>query len=105
VPTPRDASRGDIIPLPVIFDLREVLCWFADHPEAFDYVEEVNQITQAIRQFKVSAYEVDQESPQVLVDIFDRLNSYGKQLTRAEIFSALVAGQESDKDETATLDR
>lgn len=29
VPTPRDSSRGDVIPLPVIFDLREVLRWSA----------------------------------------------------------------------------
>jgi hypothetical protein len=105
VPTPRDISRGDIIPLPVIFDLREVLRWFADHPESIDYVDQVNEITQTIRQFKVPAYEVDQDDPEVLEDIFDRLNNYGKRLTRAEIFSALFAGDEADKDETPTLDR
>jgi hypothetical protein len=105
VPTPRDLSRGDIIPLPVIFDLRQVLRWFTQHPEAADYVDDVNEITQTIRQFKVPAYEVAQEDPKVLEDIFDRLNSYGKRLTRAEIFSALFAGDEDDKDDTATLDR
>jgi hypothetical protein len=105
VPTPRDTSRGDIIPLPVIFDLRGVLRWFADHPEVVDYVDEVNEITQTIRQFNVPAYEVDQDDPEVLEDIFDRLNRYGKRLTRAEIFSALFAGKEGDKDETPTLDR
>src|SRR6185312_6791095 len=103
--TPRGASRGDVIPLPVIFDLREVLRWFADHPEAMNHVDEVNEITQTIRQFRVPAYEVDQEDPEVLEDIFDRLNNYGKRLTRAEIFSALFAGKEGDKDETPTLDR
>jgi Protein of unknown function DUF262 len=105
VPTPKDTTRGDVIPLPVIFDLREVLRWFADHPETIDHVDEVNQITQTIRQFKVPAYEVDQDDPQILEDIFDRLNNYGKRLTRAEIFSALFAGEESDKDVTPTLDR
>jgi hypothetical protein len=105
VPTPRDTSRDDTIPLPVVFDLREVLRWFSDHPEAMQHIDEVNQITQAIRQFKVPAYEVDQEDPEVLEDIFDRLNNYGKRLTRAEIFSALFAGREGDKDETPTLDR
>jgi Protein of unknown function DUF262 len=105
VPTPRDTSRGDVIPLPVIFDLREVLRWFADHPEMADHVDEVNEITQTIRQFKVPAYEVDQEDPEVLEDIFDRLNNYGKRLTRAEIFSALFAGREEDKEYTPTLDR
>lgn len=104
VPTPRD-GKAAVIPLPVIFDLREVLRWFADHPEAVDRVDEVNAITQAIRQFRIPAYEVDQEDPEVLEDIFDRLNNYGKRLTRAEIFSALFAGDESARDETPTLDR
>ena len=105
VPTPRDTSRGDVVPLPVIFDLRQVLRWSADHPEAADRVDDVNVITQTIRQFQIPAYEVDQDDPQVLEDIFDRLNNYGKRLTRAEIFSALFAGNEEDKDDTPTLDR
>ena len=89
----------------MIFDLRDVLRWFADHPEAIDYVDEANEITQTIRQFKIPAYEVAQENPEVLEDIFDRMNNYGKRLTRAEIFSALYAGKESAKDDTPTLDR
>lgn len=104
IPTPRDEEYA-VIPLPVIFDLREVLRWFADHPEAIDYVDEANEITRTIRQFKVPAYEVSQEDPEVLEDIFDRMNNYGKRLTRAEIFSALFAGPESARDVTPTLDR
>ena len=104
VPTPRDISRGDVIPLPVIFDLREVLRWFADHPEVIDQVNAVNEITQVIRQFAIPAYEVEQEDPEVLEDIFDRLNSYGKRLTRSEIFSALNAGKEQDANRP-TFDR
>jgi hypothetical protein len=104
VPTPKNVVRGDIIPLPVIFDLREVLRWFADYPEVVDYVNQVNEITQVIRQFAIPAYEVEQEDPEVLEDIFDRLNNYGKRLTRAEVFSALFAGKEQ-RDDTPTLDR
>ncbi len=104
VPTPRDAE-ATVVPIPVIFDLREVLRWFADHPELADYVNDANEITQTIRQFKIPAYEVAQESPEVLEDIFDRMNNYGKRLTRAEIFAALFAGPESARDDTPTLDR
>jgi hypothetical protein len=104
VPTPRD-TEGAVIPLPVIFDLREVLRWFANYPEAIDYLEDASEITQVIRQFEISAYEVSQEDPVVLEDIFDRMNNYGKRLTRAEVFSALFAGNEDAKDETPTLDR
>ncbi|HZR50428.1 MAG TPA: DUF262 domain-containing protein [Streptosporangiaceae bacterium] len=104
VPTPRETEAA-VVPLPVIFDLREVLRWFADHPEAVEYVEDANRVTQTIRQFEIPAYEVSQENPEVLEDIFDRMNNYGKRLTRAEIFSALFAGPESTKDDTPTLDR
>lgn len=104
VPTPRDVE-GIVIPLPVIFDLREVLRWFRDHPEAIDHVDEANEITRTIRQFKIPAYEVSEEDPKVLRDIFDRMNNYGKRLTRAEIFSALSPGEESARDRTPALDR
>lgn len=104
IATPRDAEAATI-PLPVIFDLREVLRWFREHPEAIDHVEDASEITRTIRQFKVPAYEVSQDDPEVLEDIFDRMNNYGKRLTRAEIFSALFAGKESAKDDTPTLDR
>jgi Protein of unknown function DUF262 len=104
VPNPQE-TEATVIPLPVIFGLREVLRWFAEHPEAIDYVDEANEITQTIRQFKIPAYEVVQENPEVLEDIFDRMNNYGKRLTRAEIFSALYAGRESARDDTPTLDR
>ena len=70
-----------------------------------NYVEDANEITQTIRQFEIPAYEVSQDDPEVLEDIFDRMNNYGKRLTRAEIFSALFAGKESAKDDTPTLDR
>ena len=104
VATPRETEAA-VIPLPVIFDLRGVLRWFATYPEALDYVEDANEITQTMRQFEIPAYEVSQDDPEVLEDIFDRMNNYGKRLTRAEIFSALFAGKESAKDDTPTLDR
>jgi hypothetical protein len=104
VPTPPDAE-ATIIPLPVIFDLREVLRWFASYTEAIDYVDAANEITRTIRQFKIPAYEVAQDNPEVLQDIFDRMNNYGKRLTRAEIFSALFAGKEDDEGAASALDR
>jgi hypothetical protein len=104
VQTPR-VEEPTTIPLPVIFDLRQVLRWFNDHPEAIDYVDIANDVTQTLRQFQIPAYEVSQEDPKVLQDIFDRMNNYGKTLTRAEIFSALFAGEEGARDTAPTLDR
>jgi hypothetical protein len=94
-----------IIPLPVLFDLQEILKWFATHPGISDYLDRATNITRRIRQFEVPAYQVSQDDPRVLQDIFDRMNNYGKRLSRAEIFSALNAGNEADKDSALTFER
>lgn len=94
-----------VIPLPVMFDLRRVLRWFSSNPEATQYVERANEITQTLRQFPIPAYEVVQDDARVLQDIFDRMNNYGKRLSRAEVFSALFAGEEETKDSALTFER
>ncbi len=78
-----------VIPLPVLFDLQQILIWFNNHPGITDYLEQASAITRTLRQFQVPAYQVAQADQRVLQDIFDRMNNYGKRLSRAEIFSAL----------------
>ncbi|MCL2723294.1 MAG: DUF262 domain-containing protein [Polyangiaceae bacterium] len=80
------------LPLPVVFDLQRLLKWFADHLEATEYLDEATRVAKLIRQYTVPAYIVKQEDEKVLQDIFDRMNNYGRKLTRAEVFSALHAG-------------
>lgn len=87
-----------IVPLPVIFDLKQVLRWFQRFPEAMEYVDRSNQVTQTLRQYEIPAYEVVQDDVSILQDIFDRMNSYGKRLSRAEIFSGLFAEDEAVTD-------
>lgn len=94
VPRP-PVDEPTTIPLPVIFNLTEILRWFQKYPEALPYVERANEITQTLRQFQIPAYEVIQDDVKVLQDIFDRMNNYGKRLSRAEIFSALFADDEA----------
>jgi hypothetical protein len=84
------------VPLPVIFDLQGVLRWFSQRPEIADHLEQATAVTKRLRQFKVPAYLVRQEDEAILRDIFDRMNNYGKRLSRAEIFSALFAGSEAE---------
>lgn len=92
-----------VIPLPIVFDLTKVLDWFATHPEVADYRNRVFELTKHLRQFSIPAYQVVQDDTLVLRDIFDRMNNYGKRLSRAEIFSALNAGRESDAEHTLTI--
>jgi hypothetical protein len=92
---PTDA-RLHIISLPDIFDLQLLLKWFSEHPESAEYFEEATRVTKAIRQYSIPAYIVKQEAENDLRDIFDRMNNYGKRLTRAEVFSALHGGSSGD---------
>ncbi|MEU4829705.1 DUF262 domain-containing protein [Streptosporangium sp. NPDC023615] len=103
---PRTAVEDPyVIPLPVLFDLRGVLRWFAVHNEvSADLQDRAFGLTTILRQYPVPAYQVEQENAEVLQDIFDRMNNYGKRLSKAEIFSALFAGEESEQDRTLTID-
>lgn len=83
------------IPLPVLFDLEKLLAWFADAGQIdSDHFTEARRVARLILEFKIPAYLVRQDDENILTDIFDRMNNYGKRLSRAEIFSALFAGPE-----------
>lgn len=90
--------EGDALslPLPVLFDLQRLLKWFAGNPEAADHLDEATRVAKAIRQYTAPAYIVKQDDEAVLRDIFDRMNNFGKRLSRAEVFSALHSGERGD---------
>lgn len=93
---PSREDAGHIIPLPVLFDLQRLFRWFTkEHPEAGERLDEASRVTRAIREYQVPAYLVSQEEESVLRDIFDRMNNYGKRLSRAEVFAALHPAQGS----------
>ncbi|WP_415951153.1 DUF262 domain-containing protein [Streptomyces sp. KLOTTS4A1] len=94
------------IPLPVLFDLKVLLSWFRkDGQDAVEYFDEAERVAKVLRQFKVPAYLVRQDDEKILTDIFDRMNNYGKRLSRAEIFSALFAGPEDGHEDRLSLSR
>jgi hypothetical protein len=86
-----------IVPLPVLFNLKQLIRWFNDHPGFEDYLDQASEVTRTLRQFEVPVYQVTHDDQRVLQDIFDRMNNYGKRLSRAEIFSALNAGEEDGR--------
>lgn len=98
---PRSENNQWQIPLPVIFDLSRLLHWFSDHPELLadaELIDRANRVAKAVREFRVPVYIVDRPDPNVLRDIFDRMNNYGKQLTRAEVFTALNESETGEKE-------
>ncbi len=105
VESPKSAEPHHIA-LPVLFDLRKLLTWFrTDGIAASEHFDEAERVATALRQYKVPAYLVRQDDRDVLTDIFDRMNNYGRRLNRAEIFSALYSGEEQGADERLTLAR
>ncbi len=72
------------------------MAWFRDAPEAMPYFDTATAAAKNIRQFKIPASVVETPDESVLRDIFDRLNSYGKRLTRAEVFTALHPAHTDD---------
>ena len=92
----RASHRSSVIPLPVLFDLSALIEWFHERPELMSRLKDATEVAKTIRQYKVPAYQVEHGDVNMLQDIFDRLNNYGKRLSKAEIFTALNAGAEDD---------
>ncbi len=92
---PGENADPTVLPLPVLYDPQRLMKWFWDHPEIKDHFDQASAITDKIRTYAVPAYLVKHSDERVLQDIFDRMNNYGKRLTKAEVFSALNAGEES----------
>jgi hypothetical protein len=78
-----------------VVETRTMLAWLRDHEadlEPADY-DAADSISGAIREYQVPAYIVEGENDSLLRSIFDRVNSAGKPIGRAEIFHALFAGE------------
>lgn len=101
----RREDYGHLIPLPVLFDLQKLVRWFTkDHPEVSERLDDASRVTRAIREYQVPAYLVSQEQESVLRDIFDRMNNYGKRLSRAEVFAALHPGRGGHEERSSRLE-
>jgi hypothetical protein len=85
-----------LVPLPVIFDLQKLLAWFAKNPEITELLDRATRVTAAIREYAIPAYVVKHDDEKTLRDIFDRINTYGKRLSQADVFSALHGGTAQD---------
>jgi hypothetical protein len=94
----RRGDEHDAIPLPVLFDLSQLLRWTSANPQYQDIIDEVNAATTRLREFHVPAYEVRSEDDKALRHIYDRMNNAGKRLSRAEAFWGLFAPDELEKD-------
>ncbi len=102
---PRAKDDALTIPLPVLFDGQRLLSWFFEHPEIQESFKVASALTEKLRNYEIPAYRVEHSDESVLQDIFDRMNNYGKRLTKAEVFTALNAGSEEGSGDQLTFPR
>ncbi|WP_308294923.1 DUF262 domain-containing protein [Streptomyces sp. JJ66] len=79
-----------LLPVWVAGDNRRLLAWQRKRPwlteEEFD---QCDAVASALRTYEIPMYEIEGDDEQALTEIFDRMNTFGKRLKRAEIFKAL----------------
>ncbi|MFD8200592.1 DUF262 domain-containing protein [Streptomyces sp. NPDC059701] len=82
--------RDHWLPVWVAGDNRRLIAWQRERPwlteEEYDLCDSV---ATAIRTYEIPLYEIEGDDEQALREIFDRMNTFGKTLKRAEIFQAL----------------
>jgi len=91
------------IELPTLFHLRDFLSWNQANPQWAEQIETLNDAASRLREFHIPAYVVESDDESTLKEIFDRMNSAGKRLSRAEVFSALFAPPEPQSAARASI--
>ena len=84
------------VPVREALETRSLLNWSRQH-EADLEIEDldlVDRLGGVLREYKVPAYIVTGDDQNLLREIFDRVNSAGKPIRRAQVFHALFAGDE-----------
>ncbi len=91
----RPPTRPDahLVPLPTLFDLQKLVRWLAQNSVEGPHFDRATAIAKRIRQYTIPAYIVTQQGEAILRQIFDRMNNYGRRLSRAEVFAALHADE------------
>ncbi|EAP98279.1 hypothetical protein JNB_14983 [Janibacter sp. HTCC2649] len=92
------------IPVRETLESRNLLSWLREHGEDLEDsdLEVADALGGALRDYRVPAYIVEGNDERLLREVFDRVNSAGKPITRAQVFHALFAN-ESEPGSPATV--
>lgn len=82
------------LPLRVTLTTRSFLAWSRERDGELSEDEQnvADALGGALRDYKIPAYVVDHDDDELLREVFDRVNSAGKRISRAQVFHALFAG-------------
>jgi hypothetical protein len=84
------------IPVREALETRTIASWTRQHSADLeeDDFEAADSLVGVLRDYRISTYVVSRDDEKTLREVFDRVNSAGKPITRAQVFQALFA---SDK--------
>lgn len=82
-------ERETILPLRSAYDLQKVLPWLRERHLPAQLEDRAYRLADSLRNYEIPAYVVKAQDEQALRQIFDRTNTFGKRMTRAEVFHAL----------------
>lgn len=82
------------LPLRVTLESRTLIAWLRESGDDLspDELERADALSGALRDYRVPAYVVEHADDDLLREVFDRVNSAGKPITRAQVFHALFGG-------------
>lgn len=77
------------LPVRGAFNLQGVMAWVRDRELDETHQQRAFELADKLRNYEIPAYKVAADDEQALVEIFDRTNTFGKRMTKAEVFKAL----------------
>jgi hypothetical protein len=92
------------IPVREVLESRRLLSWLREHGDDLDEtdLETADSLGGALRDYRIPAYIVEEDDESLLREVFDRVNSAGKPISRAQVFHALFA-QNTEQGSPATV--
>ncbi|HET8641588.1 MAG TPA: DUF262 domain-containing protein, partial [Pseudonocardiaceae bacterium] len=87
------------IPVSVLPDTTRLLAWMRSNTDWLqsEQMARLEQAAKAIREYQIPTYVVSSADEEQLVEIFARMNTSGKPLTKPEVFHALHSGMSPEE--------
>jgi hypothetical protein len=96
VPSGPSTARPWWLPIRVALETKTLLAWARDKDLTDDELDLADAFGGTLRDYRIPASVVGERDEAVLRVVFDRVNSAGKRLSRAQLFHALFAGSGAD---------
>lgn len=91
----RGAAPEHWLPVRVALESRTLLAWLREQGQSLTDAELdlADALGGALRDYRIPAYVIEDDDEELLREVFDRVNSAGKRISRAQIFHALFASE------------